>query len=231
MISKILEHARQGTLAQAVLRKLSPGPSGQEYADHYHGDVAKDYLKKRLKQEMWHREQEVVRAILEHYPQGIKVLDVPFGTGRFVEMLIEKDAAIYGIDISQDMLIAAEEALGENWNRCQVKVGSADELPYEDGYFDLAICFRFLGLIPLGTARRVMMELHRTCRGDSIVRVPVRKDTIDPGPPLGEEDLLQGRMSKDELRTFFAEFGFHVKESHQVGEKEKVEFLVFVLGR
>ncbi len=45
-------------------------------------------------------------------PEGIKVLDVPFGTGRFVQMFLEKKMEIHGIDISEDMYVAAKE---EDW--------------------------------------------------------------------------------------------------------------------
>ena len=231
MLSKIIKNIQEGTLIQAVVRKIVSRGQGYVGPDHYRGDVARNYLTKRLKQEMWHREQEVVQEILQQYPNGIKVLDVPFGTGRFVDMLLQKEALIYGIDISQDMLSTAEEVLGDNWKKCHVELGSADDLPYENGHFDLGICFRFLGLIPLKTARKVLSELHRTCRDSVIIRVPVRKDSAEPAPPLEEDDVIQGRMINNELLVLFKEYSFVAESRQVVGERDSVEFVVFVLKR
>lgn len=224
-----MEHARNGTLARAILIKLGMARRPVSDPDHYRGDAARDYLAKRLKQEMWHKEQAVVRELLEPMAEGIRVLDVPFGTGRFVEMLHEKKMKIYGIDISEDMLEAAKAELGDAYEACHVEVGSADSLPYEDRSFDLVICFRFLGLLPYSVARDVLSEIRRVCSGDVIVRVPVRKDSAPPVPPIRSSDLVQGRLLEHELVSLFGEFGFSVRETRTVGEREKVVFKVFLL--
>src|SRR5690606_34648470 len=107
-VQKVARHLRAGTLL-AVLRQRLRGSWQGERADpdHYHGDVARDYLKKRLQQKSWHIEQDIVRELLAPFPDGCAVLDVPFGTGRFVDMYLAKGMAVYGVDISEDMLATA----------------------------------------------------------------------------------------------------------------------------
>jgi ubiquinone/menaquinone biosynthesis C-methylase UbiE len=231
MLGKILRHAKDGTLLDAIKRKFGMARPAQPDPDHYHGETALNYLQKRLKQEMWHREQDVVKEMLSAYPNGVSVLDVPFGTGRFVDMYLEKDMAVYGIDISEDMLAAARDELGASFARCKVELGSADSLPYADASFDLVVCVRFLGLIPLAMARRVLSELNRVCRGSIIIRVPVRKAEAGALPTPKEDELVQGQFLERELKSLFAQYGFAVSQRRVVGERESVEYVVYVLNR
>lgn len=230
LISRIIEHLRGGTLLRAVLVKL--GLANWEVADpdHYRGDTARNYLSKRLKQEMWHKEQALMDELISAQPDGISVLDVPFGSGRFVEMFRRKNMSIFGIDISQDMLDLAKQELGDAYDHCQIEVGSADALPYDDNSFDLVVCFRFIGLLPYATARKVLAEIRRVCRGAVIIRVPVRKPSAPPTPPIQDEDLVQGRLLPQEVDSLFSEHGFRISETRLIAERDEVSFVIYVLA-
>jgi SAM-dependent methyltransferase len=230
MLEKVLQHVRKGKLMEAVLRKLGAHVPSNDEHDHYHGDVADGYLKKRLQQASWHREQEVVQALLGELPDGIKVLDVAIGTGRFVEMYLAKDMVVDGIDISADMLAAARAALGAAYDRCRMTLGSADELPYADRSFDLVVCFRFFGLIPLSMARRVLAQIERVSRGPMIIRVPVRKGDA-AAAPANEDDPVQGQLSEAELSRLFSQYGYDIASRHVVEDRPNVEFVVYLLNR
>ncbi len=230
MFDKVKKHARENSLVKAVGRRLGLSASSGDDHNHYHGDVAKGYLKKRLQQPSWHREQEVVQALLRGQPDGIKVLDVAIGTGRFVEMYLAKQMQVSGIDISRDMLDEAREALGAAYDQCEMSLGSADQLPYGDATFDLVVCFRFFGLIPLSMARRVMAEIARVGRGPLIIRVPVRK----AGAALAsadEDQPVQGQMTDAELDSFFSGYGFGIGSRDVVEDRRDVEFVVYLLNR
>ncbi len=230
LVVRIIEHWRNGTLGRAVLVKLGLARWPAVDSDHYRGDVARNYLTKRLKQEMWHKEQELMSDLLDAQPDGIKVLDVPFGTGRFVGMFQKKGMIIFGIDISEDMLETAKEELGEAYNECHIEVGSADALPYDDSSFDLVVCFRFLGLLPYAVAREVLSEIRRVSRGDVIVRVPVRKDSAPVLPPIQPHELIQGQLFERQLVAFFGEFNLTVRQTLSISEREEVVFKIFVLN-
>lgn len=219
------------SLCRAALNKIGIGPRYGADPDHYHGDTAKGYLAKRLKQEHWHKEQEIVQNLLNDVPDGARVLDVPVGTGRFVEMYLAKKMAVYGIDISSDMLDAAREALGPAYDQCDMRRGSADELPYDDESFDLIVCFRFFGLISLDMGHRVLAELHRVCKGPVIIRVPVRKASAPPMPPLKGSEAVQGRMYENEVRDMFSTYGFDIVDKRLINERTDVEFIVYLLQK
>ena len=226
MLSRLKQNPTVRRLAHAVgLLKVEAADP-----DHYHGDVARDYLKKRLQQESWHREQAVVGELLGTLPEGITVLDVPVGTGRFVEMCDDRRMSVTGVDISQDMLDMARETLGDElYGRCRMIKGSADELPFDAAAFDLVICFRFFGLIPLALSERVMKELRRVCGRWMIIRVPVRKDTAPPLPPAIGNEPVGGRLYERELLEEFRREGFAVRERRSVEERSDVSYLVYLL--
>jgi ubiquinone/menaquinone biosynthesis C-methylase UbiE len=64
---------------------------------------------------------------------GRRVLDIGCGTGRFLAQLAEI-AKAWGVDASPEMLeVARERAHGAG-----LKLGSAEELPFKDGWFERA---------------------------------------------------------------------------------------------
>lgn len=231
-VEKVLRHARQGTLLSAVLdkarlRRRSP----QADPDHYRGEEARNYLKKRLEQESWHIEQSVMDELLSELPDELAVLDVPFGTGRFVDMYLRKRMSVFGLDISQDMLVLAREELGNRYGQCQIQLGSADSLPYDDGRFDVVVCFRFFGLISLDMGRRVLSEFQRVARHLVIIRVPIRKDTAPPPARLTGSNSIQGNFYEKEMVELFERYGFGVRETKLIEERREVLFNVYVLEK
>ena len=243
MLSKILRHARQGTLLKAIGRKIFGYRSVDESAaDAYYGDKAAMYVEKRLKEEKWHREQSIIWDLLNDVPDGSSVLDVPFGTGRFVEMYLQKGMSVHGLDISKDMLAAARQALGEDCHKCELHLGSADALPFDDDRFDLTVCCRFLGLIPFRMATKVLSELHRVSKSRVILYMNVRKDVFD-WSRLVERVLvglgsapryfktLSGNIDEDRFLGMLKETGFHVQDKRVIRDDPKNTYLFYVLSK
>lgn len=67
-----------------------------------------------------------------------KVLDLGCGNGNILKVLSEKTSAdLYGLDLSEQMIMEAEKRLNADVN---LTVGDAESLPYADDQFDLVIC-------------------------------------------------------------------------------------------
>jgi ubiquinone/menaquinone biosynthesis C-methylase UbiE len=83
------------------------------------------------------------------------VLDIGCGTGRFLAQLAEV-AKAWGVDASPEML---EVARGRA-NAAGLKVGSAEELPFKDGWFERATMWLVVHLVDrpraFAEARRVL---------------------------------------------------------------------------
>lgn len=74
------------------------------------------------------------------YQDGWTMLDIGCGGGATLKRLLKrsKDSQVYGIDISEESVAKARKVNAELLDkRVFVRQGSAEELPYEDGKFDL----------------------------------------------------------------------------------------------
>ena len=94
--------------------------------------------------------QGVERALLQALDDagvplaGARVLDVGCGSGYFLHRLREYGAGeCHGIDLMENRIAAGREALPG----ADLRVGSATELPYADGEFDLVTQFTCLSSI------------------------------------------------------------------------------------
>ena len=78
------------------------------------------------------------------------VLDLPCGTGRFSEVLLEEGFKVVGIDISQTMLEVAKRKLERFGSRFETRVADVPELARKEiQRYDAALCARVLMHFPL----------------------------------------------------------------------------------
>ena len=51
----------------------------------YRGGVAVEYDERRSSSDKWRREIEIIESIVAEFEEGLSILDVPMGTGRFLQ--------------------------------------------------------------------------------------------------------------------------------------------------
>lgn len=209
-------------------------------ANAYRGKSAEAYLEKRKKQKTWHIEQTFISQLLSETPEDSVVLDVPFGTGRFAGMYLEKGMAVYGLDISRDMFLAAREAIGPDYERCNCSIGKADHLPYKNDSFDLIVCCRFLGLISYPMALRVLRELHRVAKSRVILYMLVHRNVWSFSrlfdrilPVLGivprYRRFMGGNIVEDNFLRLLDEAGFIFLNKVVINEIDRKAFAAFFI--
>lgn len=78
-------------------------------------------------------------------PTPLTVVDIGCGNGNLIECIKEiyTETSIFGIDLSEESFEFAQERFKENKN-IYFKVGSLDELPFEDRSVDLVTCTEVL---------------------------------------------------------------------------------------
>ena len=140
------------------------GPSLENAQHHYkQAPVADIYDAQRSKKEKWRKEHETMRFLL----QGVSgsVLDVPVGTGRFLQLYKDLGLDAVGIDYSPLMLAQAREKYPD----ARLEQGDVTDLPYPDESFDAVVCVRLLHLVAPSEVATVMHELMRLARCHVIV--------------------------------------------------------------
>lgn len=240
MLSKVFKHWREGTLG-AMVAGILRLPNRRIDADRYYGEAAAEYLKNRTHEPKWARENDIMEAWLSEYPEAWAVLDVPFGTGRFVPLYLARGMRVSGLDISRDMLSAAAQSLGERFAVCRTCVGSANNLPFPDTEFDLIVSCRFFSLIAYDMAREVLAEFCRVGRSRIILTIRLGKDgtarmlraydalleTLGFEPSWKRN--MNGRIRERALLALFRSFQLEVRKQQVIEEDAKSKYMCYEL--
>ncbi|HSH29283.1 MAG TPA: class I SAM-dependent methyltransferase, partial [Thiohalobacter sp.] len=135
---------------QSKYEKMNPY---RMVADRYYGSTARDYDRKRSHKPCWGREQAAVDKFVSQGP----VLDVPVGTGRYLQIYKDKGFKFQGIDASHEMIAQAHLKHAD----LDAKRGYITDLPFKDRQFGTVVCSRLLNwLYPVDMAKAVQ-EMRR----------------------------------------------------------------------
>jgi ubiquinone/menaquinone biosynthesis C-methylase UbiE len=207
---------------QEILAMQKTGAKG----DSYYGRVAQNYEKRRKKQEWWDVEQSEMKSLLETLPEGFSVVDIPFGTGRFVPYYLERQFDISGLDASIEMLNAASQSLGSNLQKCRVSTGSAMDLPFADEQFDLLVSTRFLrDIIVAKDALKALDEFARVTKQFAIIQLGESIST--DGEEIDPDHILESRMSDKDNKKMLKDAGFKIVEKRLVKTDKDMNSQIF----
>jgi ubiquinone/menaquinone biosynthesis C-methylase UbiE len=97
-----------------------------------------DVMARRLLRRVYRRLADELAGVA---PRGGTVLDVGTGPGVLLAELAGRrpDLELAGVDLSADMVAAAQRNLAEVGDRATVRVGDATDLPFPDRSFDLIV--------------------------------------------------------------------------------------------
>lgn len=168
----------------------------------YRGEIAARYESDRKTEPLWVEEQNFVGRWAATLPEGATILDLPAGTGRFVELLLERKLRVMACDISDDMLAEIRKRAAVNDPSLTIAKADAERLAMADKSVDFVLCWRLFHLLPIDAIERVLGEFRRVCRKEIVVQVlPVRSDDRVGGVLRAWRKLLRplrrwGRPSK-----------------------------------
>ncbi len=149
-----------------------------EFSEKYNETHAKKYFDKHESGGFWRslsnfREHQIVRKALKIAGDPKTLLDMPCGTGRFWDVLVEDpDRIIHVSDNSQDMINAGlkyrpEEIVKRIKSSFQ---GSAFDLPVEDNFVENVFCIRLIHHIGDHDDRlKLLTELQRVTSSTVII--------------------------------------------------------------
>ncbi len=144
-------------------------------------------------------ETEAVTQLCAEGIDVVSVLDVGTGTGIFAEAFAGRSLRVTGIDPDPGLLAAARSLVPS----CAFREGVAEELPFDDGSFDLV----FLGHVLHETddPAKALAEARRVSRKRvGILEWPYRSESV--GPPLAH------RMEASRIIELARIAGFHAVE-------------------
>jgi ubiquinone/menaquinone biosynthesis C-methylase UbiE len=102
--------------------------------------------------------ESLILSVLDPIP-GERLLDIGCGDGTHLLMFSRMGLDVTGVDASRDMVGAARSRLGHH---AAVRVGMAEDLPFDDNEFDLAVLIHTLEFS--GNPLPVLREAGRVAR-------------------------------------------------------------------
>ena len=131
---------------------------------NYDSEQATNYDRDREVEEHWHLENRYIEAFFaQRSPR--RLLDAPVGTGRFLQSY-SRAGEVVGIDASPEMLEVAGKRVQElGLSNIAIQRGDIFSLPFPDGHFDVAVCWRFAHLFPSSQLATALSELARVTKG------------------------------------------------------------------
>lgn len=140
--------------------------------DDYYGDKALNYDKLRSHKTFWKKED----AFIENYLTKGPVIDIPVGTGRFIDIYKRKGFEFVGLDVSKDMLSVAREKYPD----APLHIGNVFDIKYADDSFGTAVCSRMMHWLYPDDMQRAMSQVCRVA-DDVIVSIRLGVEGIEPG--------------------------------------------------
>lgn len=127
-------------------KKVNPGES------FYTADIAAQYDDIRKKDRYWNWEDEVLEKALTLLSSDDRLVDCPFGTGRFLSLYKKYNLKVLGLDISKDMLFEAEKKVKQLNLEDKVQMMNVDLNEFKNSGEPLKalVSFRLLHLISPG---------------------------------------------------------------------------------
>lgn len=106
-------------------------------------------------------EKRALSKALQLVPPAGRILDIPCGTGRITEFLLEKGHHVSGADISQAMLRVSAERLKRAARLGGLCALDAERMPFRNEAFEGIVCVRLAGHLPPPVRLPVLSEMRR----------------------------------------------------------------------
>jgi SAM-dependent methyltransferase len=131
---------------------------------------------------------------------GLDVLDAGCGVGYGAEMIARAGASrVVGIDLAPEAIAAASERVGE---MADFQVGDVKDLPFDEGSFDLVVCFEVLEHLedpePAITALKDVLR-----EGGLLIASSPNRGVYPPGNPYHLHEFTLEEL-RDALTARFA---------------------------
>lgn len=170
--------------------------------NQYSGEGANNYDAIRSQTKRWQNEQRAITELLQEI-EPVRFVDVPVGTGRWIDLLEKADRQAIGIDISPDMIKQTREKLraaGIPDSQFHLIEGSALDTAslVSDFAPDTIVCIRFVNWTDQQTLKRLLGVFNETRARHIVIGVSV----IDTGTSIMEKLMMRFALLLERIRKF-----------------------------
>lgn len=162
-------------------------------------------------------ERHFIHRAFEDLPHGTKIIDIPCGTGRLAEVLLEDGFTVHGVDISGAMLTVASERLARFGDQFQTQISDVRDMqPNPTTPYDAALCARVLMHFPLTGQIEFISHVAKLTRGPIVftqsLSTPYQRLRRRIKRLLGNQPSAGYPITEQELKRLLAETGLRERK-------------------
>lgn len=178
-------------------------------------------------------EKAHIRRAFKDVPRDLSVMDLPCGTGRFAEVLLEQGFKVTGIDISPAMLHVAQRKVQRFGDKFETRVADVRELAkQEQKRYDVALCARVLMHFPLQEQITFLRSVATLARKRVIftqsLNTPYHRTRRRLKKMIGNPPPAMYPITEGELKTLLA--GAGLKEVRRIRPCAPISESIFVIS-
>ncbi len=172
----------------------------------------------------WHEYKKIPSKLSVEFlnKQKGKVLDFGSGSGRHLQKI--KNGKMYLVDFSKNMIELAKEKAKENKIPSETIISDMTKTPFENNFFDSAICISALHCLNKTQQKKAIQELYRILKPDANALIGVwnKKSKRFNNPKSSEKYISwtdKGKryyylFEENEIHELFKKTGFEIISSH-----------------
>ena len=151
--------------------------------------------------------EKALRRLFRPWLKTARMLEIGCGAGRMSAYLLDRVASLVAVDVSTEMIALATARLGHHPNVRLEATNGVDLSIFEDGSFDLVLCYVVFQHIPNAIVRQYFREIRRVLASGGLFRGQVAHIT-DPDfvQPPDSDTFSMRSWSVEEVRSEFADW-------------------------
>jgi SAM-dependent methyltransferase len=158
-------------------------------------------------------ESSVVSFVFRNYKRAVprketRILEIGCGAGNNLWFAAREGFSVAGIDGSESAINFARQRFAEEGLEADLRVGDFTDLPFPDGYFDMAINRAAVTQTGLKNGRRAVSEVCRTLQPGGLFYNEIYSSETDHGGMPGPDGIttdIQGRLAGVGQICFYGE--------------------------
>lgn len=174
-----------------------------------------------------------MRRAFRQIPRNAIIMDLPCGTGRFAEVLLEEGFKVVGIDISAAMLEVARRKLQRFGEHFKTRVADVRDLAKQERKcYDVALCARVLMHFPLEEQITFLRSVAELTRGRVVftqsLSTPYQRFRRRIKRLIGNPPPATYPITETELKTLLA--GAGLKEAGRLRPMALLTEAIYVIA-
>ncbi len=156
---------------------------------------------------MWDKEEIALREALGDVADGSKLIEIAFGTGRFLRFYESRNFLVTAMEPSLDMIKTGfdyfEDKFAFSKNSLLLSSAMAISLPHSN--YDAMVSMRFVGCILLMLdTRKCLLEMARLVKSNGVVvfDLNVRRRNFLDDSDIDEDSVIGYQLSRQQVEKF-----------------------------